>query len=64
MKYKKLILLFGILEHLILGLIIFLVFQALSKIYGEPVIGMDTQLLLSIGFPLFAFLKKHVAYNS
>jgi len=64
MKHKKLVLLFGILEHLIFGLIIFLVFQALSKIYGKPVIGMDTQLLLSIGFPLFASLRKYVAYNS
>ena len=58
MTNKTLFWIFGVIQHLLLGIIIFLVFHSLNVIHGGSVIGMDTQLLLSIGFPLFSFLTK------
>jgi hypothetical protein len=39
---------FGILQSLSLGVIVFLLFRSLNLIKGESVIGLDTQILLSI----------------
>lgn len=49
---------FGILQSLSLGVIILLFFNSLNLIHGEPVIGWDTQLLLSFTFPLFLLIVK------
>ncbi len=54
---------FGVIQHLLLGIIIFMIFHSFNSIHGEAVIGFDTQLLLSIGFPLFALLTKYVIYS-
>lgn len=50
---------FGILQSLSLGVIIFLIFNSLSLIKGEYVIGLDTQIILSITFPLFLLLVEY-----
>ena len=63
MTNKRLFWVFGVIQHLLLGIIIFLIFHALKMIHGEAVIGFDTQLLLSIGFPLFALLTKYIIYS-
>ena len=63
MTNRALFWIFGILQHLMLGIIIFLIFQSLSTINGEAVVGLDTQLLVSIGFPLFAFLSKSILFS-
>lgn len=44
---------FGILQSLSLGFIIFLVFRALNMINGGAVIEIETQIVLSIMFPVF-----------
>ena len=48
----KIFWIFGILQSLSLGTIIFLLFRSLTMIKGESVIELDTQILLSIAFPL------------
>jgi hypothetical protein len=54
---------FGILQSLSLGIIIFLLFRSLSLIKGQSVIGLDTQILLSLAFPLFLLLVEYVIYS-
>jgi hypothetical protein len=54
---------FGILQSLSLGIIIFLLFRSLNLIKEENLIGLDTQILLSIAFPLFLFLVEYVVFS-
>ena len=54
---------FGILQSLSLGIIIFLLFRALNLINGESIIGLDTQILMSISFPLFLLLVEYVIFT-
>lgn len=50
---------FGVLQSLTLGFIVFLIFNSLNLIHGSNVIGTDTQILLSITFPLFLLLVEY-----
>jgi hypothetical protein len=50
---------FGILQSLSLGFIIFLIFNSLNLVHNNPVIGIDTQIILSITFPLFLLLTEY-----
>ena len=59
----KIFWIFGILQSISLGIIIFLLFRALNLIKGESVIGMDTQILLSISFPLFLLIIEYIIYK-
>ena len=61
MTYKKLFWIFATLQTLLLGCILFLIFHCFSVIHGEPVIGLDTQLLVCISFPLFSLLVKYIS---
>jgi hypothetical protein len=54
---------FGILQSISLGMIIFLVFRALNLIHGEAVIGLDSQILLSVSFPLFLLIVEYIIYK-
>jgi hypothetical protein len=54
---------FGILQSLFLGTIIFLLYRSLNLIKGDNVIGLDTQILLSVAFPLFLLLVEYVIYT-
>lgn len=54
---------FGILQSLTLAVIILLLFNSLSLIHGEPVIGWDTQVLLSFTFPLFLLIVEYIIYT-
>jgi len=54
---------FGVLQNIVLGLIIFLIFKSLNAIAGNRVIGLDTQILLSILFPLFLLLVEYLIYS-
>jgi len=54
---------FGSLQSLSIGVIIFLIFRALNEIKGERIIGLDTQLILSIFCPLFILLVEYVIYK-
>ena len=60
---KKIFWIFGILQNLALGIIIFLIFRSLNMIKGENVIGLDTQIVLSIAFPLFSFIVQYMIYT-
>ena len=54
---------FGILQSLSLGIIIFLVFRALNMISVDSTIGLDTQILLSVAFPLFLLIVEYIIYT-
>ncbi|MCK4296105.1 MAG: hypothetical protein KAX28_05550 [Candidatus Marinimicrobia bacterium] len=54
---------FGTLQSISLGIIIFLLFRSLNLIKGESVIGLDTQIWLSIAFPLFLVLVEYIIYK-
>jgi uncharacterized membrane protein YhaH (DUF805 family) len=50
---------FGILQSLSLGVIIFLVLRSLNDIGGQHPIGLDTRIVLSVMFPLFLLLVEY-----
>ena len=54
---------FGTLQSLSLSMIVFLLFRALNIINGERVIGLDTQIVLSLSFPLFLLLIEYIIYT-
>ena len=54
---------FGILQSMSLGVIIFLMFKSLNAIKGESIIGLDTRILLSIAFPLFLLLVEYIIFT-
>jgi uncharacterized membrane protein len=60
---KNIFWIFGILQSLSLGTIIFLLFKSLSLIKGEQVIGLDTQIVLTIAFPLFFLIVEYAIYR-
>ncbi len=62
-KEKTVFWIFGILQSITFGLIIFLIFKSLNAIAGFRVIGLDTQLLLSISFPLFLLIVEYIIYS-
>ena len=59
----KIFWIFGILQNMTLGIIIFLIFRSLNMIKGESVIGLDTQILLSVAFPLFLLIVEYIIYS-
>jgi len=61
---KKIFWIFGVLQSVSLGMIVFLLFRSLNLIKGENVIGLDTQILLSIAFPLFLLLVEYIIHGS
>ena len=54
---------FGILQSVSLGVIVFLLFRSLSAISGEPLVGLDTTIVLSTAFPLFSLLVAYTVYT-
>ena len=63
MNTSKIFWIFGLLQSLSLGIIIFLIFNSLSKITIESVIGFDTQIILSVTFPLFLLLVEYTIFS-
>jgi len=56
-KNNNIFWIFGVLQAITLGLIIFFIFQALGTI------GPDTQLILSILFPLSLLIVEYLIYS-
>ena len=54
---------FGIIQSLSLGVIIFIVFKSLNMISEAQVIGLDAQISLSIVFPLFLLMVEYIIYS-
>jgi len=59
----KIFWIFGILQSVSLGIIIFLIFRSLNVIKGESITGLDTCILLSIAFPLFLLLVEYIIFT-
>lgn len=62
-KRKNIFWIFGILQSITLGVIIFLIFDSLSAVAKFRVIGRDTQIILSILFPVFLLAVESVIYS-
>jgi len=60
---KRLFWIFGLLQTLSLGAIIFLIFRGLNQLGEGNVIGLDAQLVLSIVFPIFLLLVEYLIFN-
>ncbi len=54
---------FGILQSMSLGVIVFLIFRSFNSIKGESIIGLDTSILLSITFPLFLLIVEYIIFT-
>jgi len=63
MGNKKIFWIFGILQSITLGVIIYLIFRSLNMISEAEVIGLDTQISLSILFPLFLLIVEYIIYS-
>ena len=63
MGNQKIFWIFGILQSTTLGAIIYLIFRSLNMISEVTVIGLDTQILLSILFPLFLLIVEYTIYS-
>jgi len=63
MNRTKIFWLFGCIQSISLGAVIFLVFNSLNLINGESVIGLDTQIILSSIFPIFLLLVEYIIYS-
>ena len=61
MTHRKLFWIFGIIQHILLGTILFLFFHCFNLLHGERMIGLDTQLFLCISFPAFSLLTKLIS---
>ena len=53
---------FGILQTLTMGTLIFLLFNGLNTVNGSPVIGLDTQIVMSILPPVFIYIVEYMIY--
>ena len=62
MRLKSIFWLFGALQSITLGVIIFLIFDSLNMI-SNRVIGVDTQVLLSVLFPLFLLIVEYLIFS-
>jgi len=62
-RNAKIFWIFGILQSISLGVIIFLIFRSLNVIKGESIIGLDTCIVLSIAFPLFLLLVEYIIFT-
>jgi len=62
MNRKTIFWLFGGLQSITLGVIIFLIFDSLNMI-SENGIGLDTQVLLSVLFPLFLLIVQYSIFS-
>jgi len=56
MTDKNIFYIFGILQAILLGLIIFFILQTTN-------IGMDTNVLLSVLFPVFTLIIEYMIYS-
>jgi len=54
---------FGILQSLSLGAVIFLVFRSLNAVGVRSAIGLDTRIVLSVAFPLFLLLVEYAIFT-
>lgn len=54
---------FGALQSATLGTTVFLLFRSLNTISESRVIGLDTQVLLSVLFPLSLLLVEYSIYS-
>jgi len=61
---NKIFWIFGVLQSLSLAFIIFLHFHTQNVIAGEKVIGLDSQIILSITFPLFFLIVEYIIYRN
>lgn len=55
---------FGLLQSVSLGMIIFLIFRGLNRLSEQRIIGLDSQIVLSVTFPLFLLLVECLVFRN
>lgn len=60
---KNMFFVFGFLQMLMIGTTIFLIFNSLNMINGSPVIGLDSQILVSALTPLTTFSVEYAIFS-
>jgi len=63
MKNQKVFWIYGTLQSLSLATIIYLLFHSLNTINGTNVIGLDTQIIMSLLFPGFLLIVEYIIYS-
>lgn len=63
MDSRKVFWIFGALQSLSLGFIIFLGFRAINMMNNVNLTGLDTIITLSIVFPVFLLLTEYIIYT-
>ena len=63
MRNEKIFWIYGVLQSLVLATIIYLLFHSLNVINGADIIRIDTQVVLSILFPLFLLIVEYIIYS-
>jgi hypothetical protein len=61
---RRLFWIFGLLQSGSLAAIIFLIFRGLNRLSEGRVIGLDTQILVSVIFPLFLLLVEYLIFRN
>jgi len=54
---------FGILQSLSLAALVFVIFNSMNTIYNDKVIGLDSQIVLSLAFPVFLLIVEYIIYK-
>jgi hypothetical protein len=60
---RRIFWIFGILQSLSLGAVIFVVLRSLSALGDHSAVGLDTRIVLSVAFPLFLLLVEYALFT-
>lgn len=63
MRSNTLFWIFGTLQTLSLGALVYVVFECMNALHGSRLVGGDTQVVLSVSFPLFLLLVEYLVYS-
>lgn len=63
MNNKRGFWLFGSLQSATLGVVIYLIFDVVNRMSETRAMGMDTQIVLSVLFPVFLLLVEYTIFS-
>jgi hypothetical protein len=63
MSNKRGFWIFGSLQSAMLGIIIYIILDILNNMSDPRVIGVDTQIMLSVLFPIFSLLVEYTIFS-
>jgi hypothetical protein len=63
MRNNTLFWIFGTLQSLSLAALIYVGFRCMNILHGSRLVGGDTQVVLSVSFPLFLLLVEYLVHS-